>query len=437
MTSAEDLMNREGAWSLLLRACHAEAAGLGRTVAEQFAGWPAHDWVGFLRLMDEHGVGPLAAAALLSAGADAIPDEVRLSLQERVRLGELRARLLVPELLAILEALEARGVAAIAHKGPALSMLAYGQVGARDSVDLDLVVREEDVPTAEAVLRERGYRLHELPPLTPRQEAAWRRTWNEFELVSEDGWFFVDLHWRMFPGRFPFRIDPARLWSRSGRTTLGGRAVPVFAMETLAVLLCQHGAKDRWSRLIWLCDVDRLIRVSPALDWDEVLAFAEESRSGRALGLGLLLAHRLVGTPLPALLLARLMGNESLTRLVGSVEGRLAAGGVRRSWVWEHLDLWPFHLEVFDGWRDRVVYVTRTLVTARAWDWERLPLPDSLYPLYSVLRPLRLGFVLAREAVRRRGLRSGPWTSGSSRPRTPIWPRRSRRRDSAKTSTTA
>jgi len=63
----------------------------------------------------------------------------------------------VPELLAILEALDGRGIEAIAHKGPTLSALAFGRAGVRDSVDLDLVVRERDVTAAEQVLRGRGY----------------------------------------------------------------------------------------------------------------------------------------------------------------------------------------------------------------------------------------------------------------------------------------
>ena len=114
--------------------------------------------------MDQQGVGPLAASALLSIEADLIPEDVRAALRERVQLGALRAGIQVPELLAILEALEARGVAAIAHKGQALSMLAYGRTGVRDSVDLDLVVRESDVTAAEEVLRAAG-----LPEKQPRR----------------------------------------------------------------------------------------------------------------------------------------------------------------------------------------------------------------------------------------------------------------------------
>ena len=392
---------RAGDWSLLLRACRSDVVGLDAAVAEQFPGRRAAEWAGFLALMDLQGVGPLAASAFLSVDADLIPEDVRAALRERVELGALRAGILVQELLAILEALEARGVAAIAHKGPALSMLAYGRVGVRDSVDLDLVVREQGVSTAEEVLHERGYRRHDMPPLSPRQEAAWRRTWNECEFVSHDGWLLVDLHWRMCPPRYPFRIDLGRLWSRPARVALGGREVRVFPPEMMTLLLCLHGAKDRWHRLIWVCDIDRLIRVSPSLDWEEVRGFAGESHCTRALDLGLLLAHDLLETPLPAPV--RLAVRKAVADLAVKVEGCLAAGGIRRSWRWEHFDMWPFHLEVFDGWRDRARYLAWTLMTPRPWDWQRVRLPDPLYPLYYLMRPLRLIVGLARKSVRRRG----------------------------------
>ena len=166
-------------------------------------------------------MGPLAATALLSVEADLVPEDVRAALRERVQLGALRAGIQVPELLAILEALEARGVAAIAYKGQTLSMLAYGRTGVRDSVDLDLVVRESDVTAAEEVLRARGYRRNSPGVLRPRVEAAWRKAWNETEFVSDDGWVVVDLHWRVCAARYPFRIDPTRLWSRAGSNEAG------------------------------------------------------------------------------------------------------------------------------------------------------------------------------------------------------------------------
>jgi hypothetical protein len=403
MADTERAARRGDDWSLLVRACRWDTTGLAADVARAFPDRAGADWTGLLALMDAQGVGPLAASVLLSLGPQLLPPDVRAALHERVRLGSLRAGVLVPELTGIIEALEARGVEAIAYKGPALSVLAYGRPGIRDSVDLDLLVREGDVPAAEETLRRRGYRRQSPPELRPRVEAAFRAAANAAEFLSGDEWVFVDLHWRMCPARYPFRLDSARLWSRPERVALGGRQVRVFPRETLLCLLCLHGAKDRWQRLVWLCDVDRVVRASAALDWQEVVRFAEEGRCRRALGLGLLLARRVLETPLPPRLLCSLEEDEKLRRLAATVEDDLVAGGIGRAWWLEHFNLWPFHLDVFDSWSDGARYVGRTLVTPDPEDWPliKAPLPDALFPLYFQVRPLRKLASLVRLSVQR------------------------------------
>jgi hypothetical protein len=391
-----------GEWALLVRACRADVSDLAAAVRERFEEPGSGDWTGFLRLMDQQGTGPLAASALLSVEAGVVPDRVRASLRERVRLGALRAEVQVAELLAILAALEARGVVAIAHKGPSLSALAYGHAAARDAVDLDLMVRGPEVEAAEQVLRARGYRRTRPGDLRPRLEAGWRAAWNETELVSGDGWFFVDLHWHVYPRQFPFRVDLTRLWSCPGRVALPGGEVRVFAAEELLVLLCLHGTKDTWRKLVWLCDVDRLVRATPALDWGRVRAFADESRCRRAVWLSLRLAHDLLETPLPRAIRSWVEHDARLGRLLLRVESELASGGIRRPWWLARFGVLSFHLAVFDSWRQSALYVIRGVLTPLAWDWElvRVRLPDSLYALHYLLRPLRLLVTLPRDAVR-------------------------------------
>ena len=59
----------------------------------------------------------------------------------------------------------------------------------------------------------------------------------------------------------------------------------------------------------------------------------------------------------------------------------------------------------------------RTLVTPLAWDWEliKVRLPDSLYPLYYLLRPLRLLATPGRESVPARPSARGPSVGPESR----------------------
>jgi hypothetical protein len=392
---------RERDWALLLAACRFGAPDLAERVDERFGKAAAAEWSGFLRLMDEQGTGPLAASALLDLDEQLLPAQVRSSLAERVRLANLRAGVLVGELLEIVDAFEQRGIEVVAHKGPALSLLAYGRVGARDSVDLDLVVRESDVDAAERLLRERGYRRSLPGDLSPRADRAWRRVGNEIEFVGD--WIFVDLHWRLFPTWLPFRLEPGPLWPLAQRVSLAGGTLRTWSREVQLVAHCLHGAKDRWRKMLWLCDVDRLVRGIPAPSWDTVVALGEAARGRRALGLGLLLAHRLLGTPLPPEVAACVERDPGTTRLVEEVARRLPRGPVARPWWMASPDVWPFHVRVFDTRLDGLSYLGRCVLTPVPWGWEvaHIPLPDVLYPLYYVLKPARMAGGMTRKGMQR------------------------------------
>ncbi|PYO80862.1 MAG: hypothetical protein DMD65_14450, partial [Gemmatimonadetes bacterium] len=43
-----------------------------------------------------------------------------------------------------------------------------------------------------------------------------------------------------------------------------------------------------------------------------------------------------------------------------------------------------------ERWRDRLRYCARVALTPTSGDWAWLRLPDALYPLYYVARPIRL-----------------------------------------------
>ena len=50
----------------------------------------------------------------------------------------------------------------------------------------------------------------------------------------------------------------------------------------------------------------------------------------------------------------------------------------------------PFHYRMRERRRDRLGYALLKMVEPNAADWMERPLPEKLFPLYYVLRPLRL-----------------------------------------------
>jgi hypothetical protein len=344
------------------------------------------DWNRLAFLARRHRVVPLVWAAVRHL----CPPEAAAPLSDYAQAVVLRSRMLVAEMFRLLDAFAGAHVGVAVHKGPPLAALAYGDANLRESGDLDFLVAEADVDRALAVLRGLDYRRRFPASLTPRRDRAHRRTWNEYELEGPDGLVVVDLHWRLAPGHYPFRVDPAPLLASGATASVGGRRVPVFPPEAVVVALALHGGKDRWSRLAWLVDLDRFLRASPALDWPAVLGLARGGRAARALRLGLHLAHQELGSPEPPEVPDAVPLDAELRRWANRIAAELARGEVARAWWQEGLDLWPHHFALCDAARDRARYLLRCLLVPRASDWVGVPLPDALFPLYNLVRPARL-----------------------------------------------
>ena len=80
-------------------------------------------------------------------------------------------------------------------------------------------------------------------------------------------------------------------------------------------MLCMHGSKHVWSRLIWICDVAKMLESEPDLDWDSALREAKRVGLWRCLALGVLLAHRVAGAQVPDEVLRRFEKDRTARKL--------------------------------------------------------------------------------------------------------------------------
>jgi len=177
------------------------------------------------------------------------------------------------------------------------------------------------------------------------------------------------------------------VWPRRRTATLAGAGVPDMSPEIKLLMLCMHGSKHAWSRLIWICDVAQLLRVSPELNWKEVIREARKSGLWRALALGVLLAHRVAGAAVPQAILRRFERDSAACNLAKHVQETLFVepGGIPEGTV-------PYNIQLL-GFRDRTrLFLSLAFLRPNERDLAAFPLPKPLYPLYYLVRPFRLLF---------------------------------------------
>lgn len=176
-----------------------------------------------------------------------------------------------------------------------------------------------------------------------------------------------------------------RVWPHRGTAMLAGAEVPDAEPETLLLLLCMHGSKHRWSKLLWICDVARLLASKPGMDWQKVNQEAKEAGLWRALALGVLLAHRVADAEVPEEVLKRFESDRPIYRLAVHLEDHLfdAPGTTPGGVVTYGMQLL--------GFRDRLsLLFSLNLLQPNERDRAVLELPRRLRGLYYLIRPFRI-----------------------------------------------
>jgi len=246
-----------------------------------------------------------------------------------------RSLALTAALVEAVDALRASGIGVTPFKGPALALAAFGSVILRQFDDLDVLVHRADLPRAEHILAQRGYR-----PATGHGPArAWAR--DETTLRLHCGLASPWVGTRGIAG----------LWVRRRPLDLGDIRVSAPGPEDHLLLLTLHAAQRVWGRLGWLADVAALLERHPALDHFAVRYEARRHGIERLVRLGLGLAQTLVDAPLPREVAAWVRRDRRLDDLVRDVCTRRLRPAAAPPGV---LEAARFHLRSRERWSDRV-----------------------------------------------------------------------------------
>jgi hypothetical protein len=342
------------------------------------------DWGALVEAAQFHGL----AAVLFHVVSERCPDLMPPDIASRLRnicCDSARQNLvLTSQLLALLDAFAAHGIAVAPLKGPAMAESLYPGPELRPSSDLDLLVRKRDVAGAVSVLAQEGYALGanmQRLPLRVLLRLNCELFFHRLRMAH------VDLQWETGPAHYPFRIAPEMLWRSLVRTRMAGREVPCLSPEALLLFLCVHGTKHMWSRLQWLGDIARLVRTP--LDWDVVMQLAEEARCMRPLLLGLSLAHELLEAPVREDILQRARAAQAVQARARQVVLRLmrTPPGEPQSW-----ELTVFNARMAEGAWDKLRHTAALLKAPTDQELEWLLLPQWLFFLYYPLRAARLAY---------------------------------------------
>lgn len=332
------------------------------------------DWGVVHRLAATHSLLPLLYRRLKGLASGLVPVEILDSLKIFGVQNAVSNFRLLQRLQRMLTVLAEQGIPAVPVKGLVLAHQAYGDLSLRQLSDLDiLLINPADLYPTYTTLCTAGYCAAE--PIVPRM----RQLANNMHFWDHD--ILFEIHWAMPEREYGCTLDGKSLASRMQQLSICGQTLPALSSEDTLLLHVLHGAKHQWNRLIWIADAAYLLRATPQLDWGELFAQVERLGVRRIFLTSLLLVQQLSGTTYPDKVQALCAADPVAQELVDYLRKTLFLNGTVAIAGFPH-----YMLRSRERLRDKLFYLTYP----REGDQNVVRLPQVLFPLYYLIRPLRM-----------------------------------------------
>ncbi len=343
------------------------------------------DWSKLLLLAEAHSVLGHLAVRVRGLDEDLVPVEISQMLLEQHRDQIFSTLRMTAELFRLLEIFASKNIPALVVKGPVLAMQAYGDPTMRGYGDLDLLVRQRDIRRATESMQAAGYEA-----AVPLSAIDAGKIPGQYFFSKTDTKLVVELHNDFTMRYFPRRLPIDEFFARQVCVRLDDHEAPAPAVEDELVLICIHGAKHLWERLIWIADVAALVTRQTGMDWGRAAASARAVRAEHLLHTGLRLAADVLHAPLPKEVSVLVQKDARAAKLVARILRWLPGAGHTPPALFERA---AFRLRMRGGLLAAPAYLLRLSLSPTEDDWQR----DGEISRSRLLDTLRRPFRLARK----------------------------------------
>ena len=297
-----------------------------------------------------------------------------------------RNMLMSAELIHIMKLSKENNIEALAFKGPTLSQTAYGDITLRQFGDLDILIKRSDISPMIDLMIADGY-VPELD-LDTRMKDTFLNALNVIGFYKSTSNILIEIHWELLSKNYAINWDENVLWSQKRESIIiNNNSIHVLPYEEQILYLCTHGSKHLFERLEWICDIDRSIKVNPAINWQYLLNEAEKRGIKRMLYLGLELCRHFFKLDLPEFIQENIKEDRVLPGLISKViKANLSEptkGGKDYSYF---MLIWDMR----ENLSDKLRFTWYAFFAPQFDDFTFIQLPKYLAFLYPLVRQFRL-----------------------------------------------
>jgi hypothetical protein len=268
-------------------------------------------------------------------------------------------------------------------KGPAFSMLCFKDPGKKLSLDLDILIKKDDVKNFENILFSLGYKR-----ISPKYELSPKQYSYNLKIMHHMGYFnpekkvLVEVHWQLLSPSTVFPYKTSELLSNTVPFDLAGQKVLTLPPKIHCAYLLAHGSKHIWSRVQWLLETYLMYEKS-GFDFQFLWEEAKIKKTSVQAVLFFSLINLLWNIPIPD------MNYKNTKKINGMIKTSLREMQMEREDVtargFKRFRRPAFISKLNSSLSHKIK--TFAKIGTNSHDWQIIYLPDSLFFLYFPLRP--------------------------------------------------
>ena len=272
------------------------------------------DWECFLRKARENGVSAVVYSRLIEIKKDCphIPSFIFKKLKKVYYLNAIQNSLVFEELGKVLETFRKVGLQVIVLKGAVLAEKIYRNLALRPMMDVDLLVKKEDLFCLDEQMKILGYRPSDISVEDIDFSSGYLTTLDYRSLSPNSPSFHV--HWHFVNSTIPNEsyiknIKIEDIWRDAEKTKIADVETMVMAPHHLLIHLSEHALRvtHSLSKLSFFCDIDEAVNFyQERLNWERLIKESLKFNLNRMVYISLYFTAKFLETIIPENVLSKL-----------------------------------------------------------------------------------------------------------------------------------
>ncbi|MCX6183277.1 MAG: nucleotidyltransferase family protein [Bacteroidetes bacterium] len=226
-----------------------------------------------------------------------LADQFTDSLQQKITADSRKAFRQQKTLLELNALFQQNQLSFLLLKGLALNQILHGNKLCRPSLDIDLLIAPNELFRINNILLAAGWkRTSPEFEIKENQKEVLIKNFDQFLYHHPEKKVNLEIHWRLFRNNYILPLSFQDIWKEKQTIKIGNTEFSTMGNAQYLAYLLLHGFQHAWERLMWLVDLDILVKKSSEVEINNLIRLSEKHGFDKQLSITFALLEDLLKT---------------------------------------------------------------------------------------------------------------------------------------------